>query len=118
MTKADFFPTFEQFFAIFQNKERGRLRRYTKTPALTLSSQTGSQWRDLTRNLAYFFFFTDNIETWPTVNRFVRYGKQVGVSSPRADESNLQGIYGAYFLGPKLTQIKMRKPGFARCRKG
>ncbi|KAJ6539637.1 hypothetical protein B0H19DRAFT_1179937 [Mycena capillaripes] len=33
MTKEEFFPTFDQFMAIFQNKERGNLQRYIRVPS-------------------------------------------------------------------------------------
>ncbi|KAJ7499746.1 hypothetical protein FB451DRAFT_1549282 [Mycena latifolia] len=32
MTKREFFPSYAQFLAVFQNKEAGRLRRYIKLP--------------------------------------------------------------------------------------
>ncbi|KAJ6548901.1 hypothetical protein B0H19DRAFT_1265695 [Mycena capillaripes] len=33
MTKTEFFPTFAQFMAVFQSKERGRLRRCISVPS-------------------------------------------------------------------------------------
>ncbi|KAJ7027193.1 hypothetical protein C8F04DRAFT_1189856 [Mycena alexandri] len=46
MTKDEFFPSYEQFLQIFQNPEKGRLRRYEKGINLPrLDNFTTSQWK-------------------------------------------------------------------------
>ncbi|KAJ7733304.1 hypothetical protein B0H16DRAFT_1696175, partial [Mycena metata] len=46
MTKDEFFASYQQFLAVFQRKEPGRLRRYDRpTPNLKLDSEA-PQWRN------------------------------------------------------------------------